>query len=137
MISALSLVALLTSSDAASSILKVYNQEGGKGTCNSFPLTYHTCYTVTDFAQMKSAGYINGDILNDAVAVIFFETPACGGKWARPTGRMKYGRMYLFKQLGSLSGSVGSVYINNVIDIEQEGVLNQTYLATKPSWGPC
>lgn len=131
-LAAIAAVALATTSDAANSILSLYNEQG---TCNSFPVyAYNTCYQVSKFWNAQAAGYVSADGGNDNVSISFFESNNCGDNYTRVTGKMTMGKVYSWNSLGQVSGSVGSVWVQNSITTNEEGYINQALPSSVANW---
>lgn len=134
-VATISAIVLATTSNAENSVLRLFNLENHKGNCRAFPLTaYGDCYTVSEFYLPRSASFHNADTKNDKITLTFFETGNCGGKWTRISGQMSTTTWSSWGRLGSVTGIVGSVMVQNTLTSNDDGTINQYRPAFIAKW---
>ncbi|KAF9974675.1 hypothetical protein BGZ73_001859 [Actinomortierella ambigua] len=137
-VAALAAAALAATSDAANSMVRLYNLDNHKGDCRQFPVyKYDVCYTISEFYLPRSARYFNADPHKNELTVTFFETGNCGGKYTRASGPMKQNVWHGWGKLDNVYGIAGSVMVHGAATSAGSGKVTQYKPAFNADWSNC
>ncbi|KAK3820048.1 MAG: hypothetical protein J3Q66DRAFT_428839 [Benniella sp.] len=132
LIAAASAIAFAATSHAAE--LNLFTKENGKGRCNGLSIKHNSCYDVSDFGKVKSAGFISK---SQGTTLIFYESKGCSGKYRKILRKNPVGSYEHVPKIKYVSGNIKSVWMMDTDAGEGNGRSSAYWPSTKATLGAC